>query len=690
MAGQGRGWLTAEYGMLPASTGDRKQRDVSKGRPDGRTVEIQRLIGRSLRGVVDFKALGERTVYIDCDVLQADGGTRCASITGGYVALELACRRLVDEGKLKQLPLTGTVAAVSCGVVDGEALLDLDYPEDSSAEVDANVVMTGEGGLVEVQATAERTPLSRAHLDELLALAADGHREPARRPGGGGRPLGAGTMAVVLATRNAHKLREFRRLLPDAALEPLPDEVELPPETGATFEENALIKARAASAATGAPAIADDSGIEAEALGGRPGVRSARYAGEDATDAENLDKLRAEVAGRLRPALRLRGRLRRARRGAAHRRGHAARAAWPRHPRGEGGFGYDPVFVPADGDGERTMAELSDAEKDRISHRGRAVREAAAWLPTLTHGPGSRSRAAALSIASNSALILLKIVAGAVTGSVAIITEAIHSGIDLIASLVAYFSVRQAETPADSQHRYGHEKFENVAAGIEGMLILVGSGVIVYTAVDHLVEGTEIESIGFGIAVVAFATVVNLIVSQYLYRRAAATDSAALAGDAAHLRTDAMTSLGVLVGLALVSITDQAWIDPVVALCIAVAIVYTGLKVVAGSWRVLVDEALPDDETAAIRDAIESFAGRGVGGYHELRTRRAGPRRYVDVHVQFRSGTTLEDAHAIAHALQDTIRGRLRGADVLIHLEPEDRVRPGEEIGAGGGAGTAH
>jgi ribonuclease PH len=174
LAGKGRGWLTAEYGMLPASTGERKQRDVSKGRPDGRTVEIQRLIGRSLRGVVDFEALGERTVYVDCDVLQADGGTRCASITGGYVALELACRRLIDEGRLARLPLTGTVAAVSCGVVEGVPLLDLDYPEDSSAEVDANVVMTGEGGLVEVQATAERTPLSRAHLDDLLALAQHG------------------------------------------------------------------------------------------------------------------------------------------------------------------------------------------------------------------------------------------------------------------------------------------------------------------------------------------------------------------------------------------------------------------------------------------------------------------------------------------------------------------------------------
>jgi ribonuclease PH len=177
MEGRGRGWVTAEYGMLPASTGERKQRDATKGRQDGRTVEIQRLIGRSLRGVIDFEALGERTIYLDCDVLQADGGTRCASITGAYVALSLAAARLEAAGKLKKSPLTGSLAAVSCGIVDGTPLLDLDYPEDSRAEVDANVVMTGEGGLVEVQATAERTPLSRAHLDELLALAASGIEE---------------------------------------------------------------------------------------------------------------------------------------------------------------------------------------------------------------------------------------------------------------------------------------------------------------------------------------------------------------------------------------------------------------------------------------------------------------------------------------------------------------------------------
>jgi len=174
LAGRGTGWVTAEYGMLPASTGERKQRDATRGRPDGRTVEIQRLIGRSLRGVVDFEALGENTIYLDCDVLQADGGTRCASITGAYVALVLACERLREAGRLTRSPLTGSVAAISCGVVAGTALLDLDYSEDSTAEVDANVVMTGEGGLVEVQATAERTPLSRAHLDDLLGLAAKG------------------------------------------------------------------------------------------------------------------------------------------------------------------------------------------------------------------------------------------------------------------------------------------------------------------------------------------------------------------------------------------------------------------------------------------------------------------------------------------------------------------------------------
>jgi ribonuclease PH len=168
----GRGWMTAEYSLLPASTGDRSEREASRGKQGGRTVEIQRLIGRALRGVVDFKALGERTVWLDCDVLQADGGTRCAAICGAYVA---AARALDRFGLSKALP--GVVAAVSVGVVDGVSLLDLDYSEDSNADVDLNVVMTGAGEFVEVQATAERVPFDRERLDGLLDLAAAGIEE---------------------------------------------------------------------------------------------------------------------------------------------------------------------------------------------------------------------------------------------------------------------------------------------------------------------------------------------------------------------------------------------------------------------------------------------------------------------------------------------------------------------------------
>ena len=169
LRGKGKGWMTAEYSLLPASTGERTQRGVSRGRPDGRTVEIQRLIGRALRSVCDFKALGERTLWLDCDVLQADGGTRCAAITGAYVA---AYRALDRFGLTKAL--SGGIAAVSVGVVDGEPVLDLDYVEDSAAETDMNVVMAADGRLVEVQATAERDPFARETLDELLGLATAG------------------------------------------------------------------------------------------------------------------------------------------------------------------------------------------------------------------------------------------------------------------------------------------------------------------------------------------------------------------------------------------------------------------------------------------------------------------------------------------------------------------------------------
>jgi ribonuclease PH len=169
MRGQGRGWLTAEYGMLPASTGQRKQRDATKGKLDGRTVEIQRLIGRSLRAVVDLQQLGENTLWLDCDVLEADGGTRCASISGAYVAAHLALARIGRTGALRD-----SIAAISVGIVDGRAVLDLPYVEDSRADVDMNVVMTGSDGLVEVQGTAEGTPFPRADLNSLLDLAGIG------------------------------------------------------------------------------------------------------------------------------------------------------------------------------------------------------------------------------------------------------------------------------------------------------------------------------------------------------------------------------------------------------------------------------------------------------------------------------------------------------------------------------------
>ncbi|MDQ6728128.1 MAG: ribonuclease PH [Actinomycetota bacterium] len=174
MRGKGSGWVTAEYSMLPGSTPERSNREVNKGKPSGRTQEIQRLIGRSLRSVTDMKVMGERQILVDCDVLQADGGTRTASISGAYVALHDACTRLVAAGKLPAHPLTTACAAVSVGVVDAVALLDLDYSEDVRAEVDMNVVMTGGGRFVEVQGTAEGLPFTRSELDDLLGLAEHG------------------------------------------------------------------------------------------------------------------------------------------------------------------------------------------------------------------------------------------------------------------------------------------------------------------------------------------------------------------------------------------------------------------------------------------------------------------------------------------------------------------------------------
>lgn len=295
----------------------------------------------------------------------------------------------------------------------------------------------------------------------------------------------------------------------------------------------------------------------------------------------------------------------------------------------------------------------------------------------------TKSAAAGLSIASNATLIALKLAAGALTGSIAILTEAIHSLIDLVASVIAFVSVRKADVPADAEHPYGHEKVENLAANVEGFLILVGAGIIVYEATHRLAVGSEVESLGIGIAVMAFSTVANLGVSGMLSRTARRTDSPALEGDAAHLRTDALTSAGVLLGLALVEITGAVAFDSITALVIAVAIVGAGIRIIRRSSGVLVDEALPEEEMDRVEAALAASRTAEVAGYHKLRGRRAGSRRWVDLHVQFRSGTSLERAHEIAHQMRDEVEAEIPGTEVLIHVEPETSVREPEHASHG-------
>ena len=294
--------------------------------------------------------------------------------------------------------------------------------------------------------------------------------------------------------------------------------------------------------------------------------------------------------------------------------------------------------------------------------------------------PGSgitKPRAAAVSIASNSALIALKLAAAAVTGSVAILSEALHSMIDLIASVVAFVSVRKADEPADVDHPYGHEKLENVGAAIEAMLILVGAGVIVYEAVDRLSTGATVDRLGLGIAVIAFSGLANVGVSRFLSRQARRQNSPALAGDAAHLGTDAFTSAGVLAGLLLVQITGANAIDSVVAIIVAGVIVVTGVRLLRRSTGVLMDEAPPPEEMDRVETAIARARADApeVVGYHKLRARTTGRRTYVDMHVQFAAGTTLEHAHEVAHRLRDAVEVDLGDAEVLIHVEPESSRR---------------
>ena len=376
----GRGWLTAEYAMLPGSTPQRKARDGVK--KDGRGVEIGRLIGRSLRAACDLTRLGERTIYIDCDVLQADGGTRTAAVTGGFVALCLAVKKLLDEGRIVDSPVVRQVAAVSVGIVKGVPTLDLDYALDSHAEADVNVVMTRKGGemaYAEVQGTGEGRPYRREELNALLDLAQAGVTQlmdkQVKALGEAAGVIGRKPV-LVLATGNFGKVKELRAMLGDRfdvrSMREMGAEMDVE-ETGETFEENALLKAEALMRATGCAALADDSGLIVDALGGRPGVHSARYCGVHGDDEANNQLLLKELANVPEP--------RTARYAAAValcRPGHEPLVTYGtcegeilREYRGEGGFGYDPLFFSDDL--QMTLAEAAPEAKNAISHRARAV-----------------------------------------------------------------------------------------------------------------------------------------------------------------------------------------------------------------------------------------------------------------------------------------------------------------------------
>lgn len=387
MKGSGSGWISAEYSMLPGSTQKRKKRDSSRGKVDGRSQEIQRLIGRAIRSVVDMTKLGERTIWIDCDVIQADGGTRTASITGAYVALCDALYSLLKKGSIKHMPIDSLVSAISVGIVEGDVMLDICYEEDSRAEVDCNVVMNSRGEFIEIQGTGEERPFTKLELVKILEYAEKGNKELMRIQR---NVLGEVSDAIIgceyekeaiIATGNKHKLEEIQTILDDLnfdikSLKDVDlDGIEIV-ENGNTFEHNALIKARTIRNMTKKIAIADDSGLEVDALNKRPGVFSARYAGENATDEDNRKKLFEELEG-------VSSEDRTARfvsviavafpdgKEALYRGTVEGKIAL--EETGENGFGYDCMFIP---DGHDISFGVMDSEsKNNMSHRFNALKK---------------------------------------------------------------------------------------------------------------------------------------------------------------------------------------------------------------------------------------------------------------------------------------------------------------------------
>lgn len=290
----------------------------------------------------------------------------------------------------------------------------------------------------------------------------------------------------------------------------------------------------------------------------------------------------------------------------------------------------------------------------------------------MTQTRFSKAAAAGVSVAYNLTLIVAKLTAAIVTGSVALLSEALNSATDLFAAVIALAAVRQADEPADVEHPYGHEKVESVAATIEGMLIVVVAAYIIVESIGRLTSGdTGVDQLGVGIAVIAFSAASAATVAIFLRRQAKIHESPALEGDAAHLSADAITSFGVLLGLVAVQVTGAEWLDAVVAIALSMFIVFTGINIIRRAAGILVDESPPPEEMDRIEAAIARMRPEEMVGYHKLRARVTGRRRYIDMHVQFRDGTTLEDAHSLAHRLRDAIESELRNAEVLIHVEPE-------------------
>jgi cation diffusion facilitator family transporter len=288
-----------------------------------------------------------------------------------------------------------------------------------------------------------------------------------------------------------------------------------------------------------------------------------------------------------------------------------------------------------------------------------------------------KSRAAAVSVASNSLLILLKVVAGIMTGSISLIAEAIHSLMDLAAAIVAFFSVRISDKPADKEHPFGHGKAENVSGVVEAVLIFIAAGLIIYEAVQRILKGETLQLLEIGIAIMVVSIVVNILVSRYLLKVSRETDSVALEADAGHLTTDVLTMCGVLIGLVIVRLS-RLWgvnlniLDPIVAILVSLLIIRTAYNITRKSFGGLVDVKLPENEEKNIRQAITEHFGEEVVSFHKLRTRKAGSQRYIDLHLVMPRHISIEEAHRMCDHLEKDMKNRLLRTDITIHVEPCD------------------